>query len=197
MTNVRSAAVFLDRDGTLMLDSGYPSHPDDVQLTPGVAPVLVDLERQGVQRILVTNQSGIARGILSEDDYARVHSRLLELLLEAGASLTAEYHCPHHPDFSGPCDCRKPGTGMFLQAAADRSLDLAASLFVGDRWRDVAPGIELGGFALLIPSSSTPQAEVERAGSENRIADSLAEAVLRWRMQSGRPAGATAREAAT
>lgn len=175
------AAVFLDRDGTLMDDSGYPSDPGHVRLVPHVAPVLAELELWGVPRILVTNQSGIARGMLTEEDYARVHARLVELLAAAGASLTAEYHCPHHPDFSGDCDCRKPSTAMFLRAAAEHSLDPGASLFVGDRWRDVAPGIELGGMALLVPSPGTPPDETHRAAAEGRVAASLADAVTRWR----------------
>lgn len=195
MISVPGAAVFFDRDGTLMEDAGYPSRPDQVRLVPNVAHVLAELELWGVPRILVTNQSGIARGLLTEDDYTRVHTRLIELLREAGASLTAEYHCPHHPDYSGGCDCRKPATAMFLRAAAEHALDPSASLFVGDRWRDVTPGIHLGGTAYLIPSASTPPTEVQLAQGENRLATSLAEAVRRW--QDGASKGSSLRAPST
>ena len=181
-------AAFLDRDGTLMRDIHYPRDPDAVVLVPGAADALRRLELAGVVRVVITNQSGIAQGKVSVADYEAVRDRLGALLLAEGASVDASYHCPHHPDFTGPCDCRKPATGMYRQASADLALDPAASLFVGDRWRDVGPGLELGGFALLVPSEATPSADVERARREAQVVSTLGEAVDRYLAWLARPA---------
>lgn len=181
-------AAFLDRDGTLMRDIHYPRDPDAVVLVPGAADALRRLERAGIVRVVITNQSGIAQGKVSVADYEAVRDRLGALLLAEGASVDASYHCPHHPDFTGPCDCRKPATGMYRQASADLALDPAASLFVGDRWRDVGPGLELGGFALLVPSEATPSADVERARREAQVVSTLGEAVDRYLAWLARPA---------
>lgn len=163
-----------------MEDVAYPSRPEQVRLVPGVAPVLAGLATAGIPRIVVTNQSGIARGLLTEEDYQRVAARLEQLLAEQGASLTASYHCPHHPDFGEPCECRKPGTLLFHLAAREHRLDLAASLYVGDRWRDVEPGLVLGGTALLVPSPATPPEERALAEGRRLMAGTLREAVARW-----------------
>ncbi|HLV27119.1 MAG TPA: HAD family hydrolase [Gemmatimonadales bacterium] len=185
----RSPAVFLDRDGTLVHDVSYIRSPDQVRLLPGVAPVLVALELLEIPRVIVTNQSGIARGMFSEADYEAVHGRLTELLAEQGASITAEYHCPHHPDFTGACECRKPGTQLFERAAAELNLAPEASLFIGDRWRDVQPGLALGGTAALVPAASTPESDVATARAAGLLAENLAEAVSRWRVATLRVPG--------
>ena len=143
-------AVFLDRDGTIIEDTGYVAHPSAVRLLPGAAPAIARLNRGGIPAIVVTNQSGIARGLLDQAAYSAVARRLDELLGAAGARLDADYHCPHHPDFSGPCECRKPGTLLYRQAAADHGLSLADSWWVGDRMRDVLPAERFGGRGLLI-----------------------------------------------
>src|SRR6185503_8493269 len=125
------------------------------------------------------NQSGIARGLLTNGQYERVRERLDEVLRREGAWIDASYMCPHHPDFTGPCDCRKPSPALFELAAGEHGLDPAASLFAGDRWRDVSPGAELAGLAILIPGANTPRADRERAELDERIliARSLDEAV--------------------
>jgi histidinol-phosphate phosphatase family protein len=102
--------------------------------------------------IVVTNQSGIARGLVTEDQYHATSRRLEELLAAEGAHLQAQYHCPHHPEFTGPCDCRKPGTSLYRVAADRFGLDLAASWWVGDRRRDVQPARLLGGRGILLAS---------------------------------------------
>ena len=183
VTRTLRPAAFLDRDGTLMRDMHYPRDPDAVVLIAGVAEALRRLERAGVARVVVTNQSGIAQGKVSASDYEAVRDRLAALLAAEGAHVDASYHCPHHPDFTGPCECRKPGTGMYRDAASSLALDPARSLFAGDRWRDVQPGLELGGFALLVPSEATPAADRERAEREARVVATLGEAVdqyLAW-----------------
>lgn len=143
-------AVFLDRDGTIIEDTGYIADPEAVRLLPGAAAAIARLNRAGRPAIVVTNQSGIARGLLDEAAYAAVARRLEALLAADGARLDAHYHCPHHPDFTGPCECRKPGPLLYRRAAADHELDLAASWWVGDRMRDVLPAERFGGHGLLL-----------------------------------------------
>lgn len=155
-TELRRAA-FLDRDGTLIKDAHYLRDPADVELLPGVATALERLAKQGFALVVITNQSGIARGILTEADYEAVRTRLDTLLAKEGVTLTASYHCPHLPDVTGPCECRKPGTLLHRTAAADHGLDLALSVFIGDRWRDVAPAVEFEARGYLIPSPNTTE----------------------------------------
>jgi D-glycero-D-manno-heptose 1,7-bisphosphate phosphatase len=173
-------AAFLDRDGTIVVDVDYPSRAEDVRLLPGAAAAIRRLNERGVAAVVVTNQSGIARGLLDEAAYERVRARVEELLAAEGARLDASYHCPHHPDFGGPCECRKPGTALYARAARDLGLDPARSLFVGDRLRDVLPALVLGGRGILLVGPSTPPADAERAVLEFETADSLGEAVERF-----------------
>jgi D-glycero-D-manno-heptose 1,7-bisphosphate phosphatase len=143
-------AVFLDRDGTLIEDRHYLRDPDGVRLLPGAAAAVGQLNAAGLPVVLVTNQSGIARGLLSEAEYAATADRLDELLARAGARLDARYHCPHHPELSGHCDCRKPGLLLYRRAAAELGLDLTRSWWLGDRVRDVAAAGALGGRGVLV-----------------------------------------------
>jgi D-glycero-D-manno-heptose 1,7-bisphosphate phosphatase len=169
-------AVFLDRDGTLIHDRHYLSDPAGVELLPGAGEALARLNRAGLFVVLVTNQSGIGRGYFGDDDYRAVHRRLVELLAADGARLDADYHCPLAPDAPDPGAMRKPGAGMFLRAAREHGLDLAASWLVGDRVRDVAPARELGGRAVLVRGPQTELDALSALGSIP-IVDSLAEAV--------------------
>ena len=173
----RRRAAFLDRDGTLVEDVHYLTRPDQLRLLPGAADAVRALNEAGVAAVVVTNQSGIARGFLSEAEYAATERRLDEMLRAAGARLDGSYHCPHHPELTGPCACRKPGVLLHERAAAELGLDLAASLFVGDRWRDVEPALRLGGRGALVPSPDTPAEEVVRAARAATVADTLGEAV--------------------
>jgi D-glycero-D-manno-heptose 1,7-bisphosphate phosphatase len=147
---MKRAAVFLDRDGTIIVEANYPSDPDDVVLLPGALEALRVLRAAGYALVVVTNQSGIARGLYSEEDFRMVQARLEMLLAEGGVRLDAVLFCPHHPDFTGPCDCRKPGLGMYRQAEATLGIDLASSIYVGDRLRDVLPALQTGGTAYLV-----------------------------------------------
>ena len=126
--------------------------------------------------IVVTNQSGIGRGILTAEDHERVMQRLEALLEEQGARIDASYHCPHLPEDG--CDCRKPGTLLFRTAAKNHpEIDLSRSLYVGDRLRDIEPAITLGGTGVLIPSPETPTSEIAAAAGRARVAPSLGTAV--------------------
>ena len=170
-------AAFLDRDGTIIVDVEFIARPEDVQLLPDAAAAIARLNAAAIPVVVITNQSGIARGYFSEAAYERVRDRVAELLAAGGAHIDATYHCPHHPDISGPCECRKPGTLLHRRAAADLGLDLTRSAGIGDRWRDIAPALELGGRGLLVSHASTPPDERERARAEGLLAPSLSAAV--------------------
>jgi D-glycero-D-manno-heptose 1,7-bisphosphate phosphatase len=135
-------AVFLDRDGTLLDETGYLADPGELKLLDGIAAALRRL-RQGTFFLCVaTNQSGIARGLFDEADLDRVHRRMQEELAAAGVSLDAILHCPHHPDHGSQslrkrCLCRKPAPGMLLEAASRFGLDLPNSWSIGDSGRDL------------------------------------------------------------
>ena len=185
MTELRRAA-FVDRDGTIIEDAHYISRPEQVRLIPGAVDALRRLNEAGVVVVVVTNQSGIARGMITEEEYARVAERVSVLVREAGATIDATYYCPHHPAITGSCDCRKPGLGMFREASDDLDLDLRGSLFVGDKWRDVVPGIELGGRAILVVSPETPAEDLARAQRDAETARSLDDAVIAYLSGAGR-----------
>jgi D-glycero-D-manno-heptose 1,7-bisphosphate phosphatase len=143
------AAVFLDRDGTLVDELGFLTRAADLRLLPGAAAGVRALNQAGLAVVLVTNQSGIARGLLSEADLAAIHARLARELAGAGAHLDALYHCPHHPQQGQPplrraCSCRKPEPGLLFAAAREHGLDLARSWVVGDGARDLEAGRRAG-----------------------------------------------------
>lgn len=175
MTTSRRAA-FLDRDGTLIEDAHYLADAGAVRLLQGVVDPVRRLNAAAVAVVVVTNQSGIAQGLLTEAQYEATRARLDDLIAAHGARIDATYHCPHHPAVTGPCDCRKPGTGLYRRAAADLGIDLARSLYVGDRFRDIAPGIELGG----LPGSChrrPRRRSTSSARAAGFLATSLADAV--------------------
>lgn len=142
--------VFLDRDGTLVHDPGYLHEPAAVALLPGVTDGLGLLAEAGWPLVIVSNQSGIARGLYGSEAFHAVNRRLEELFAHRGVRFAAEYHCPHHPAFTGPCGCRKPATSLFRLAEADLGLDLARSWYVGNRLTDVEPARALGGHGVLV-----------------------------------------------
>jgi len=175
--NSLPSGVFLDRDGTIIEDAHYLSRPEQVRLLPGAADAIARINAATVPAIVITNQSGIGRGIFTDDDHLRITGRLNDLLAESGARIDATYYCPHRPDEE--CECRKPGTLLFRQAAADHGIDLASALYIGDRFRDIEPGIVLGGNCVLIPSAETPADDTLRAVGTARVAPSLGVA-LDW-----------------
>lgn len=170
-------AAFLDRDGTIIKDTGFVGEPESVELLPGVGAALKRLNAAGWPVVVVTNQSGIARGRFTQADYERVAARVGELLAAQGARLDATYVCPHHP--SEQCACRKPGVLLYRNAAREHDLDLTGSWFVGDRLRDVQPAGVLGGRGILVPTAETSSHDTERARREFSVAGSLDEAVTR------------------
>lgn len=155
-------AVFLDRDGTIIEDTGYPRVPADIRLLPGAAAAIRQLNQRRILAIVVTNQSGIARGLLTMEEYAGTEQELDRLLREEGAHLDAHYFCPHFPELSGPCDCRKPGTLLYRQAADRFGIDLSRSWWVGDRIRDVLPAMSLGGRGIVVGRTDESHPDARR-----------------------------------
>ncbi|SRR6266511_1630366 len=147
-------AVFLDRDGTVVEDPppGFLHQPGKVKLLPGAGEAIRRLNDAGYLVVAVTNQSGIARGLYTVADYEAVQRRLTALLTTHHACLDGSYFCPHHPAFTGPCDCRKPGTKLFKDAQAALGIDFTRSWWVGDRLGDVQPARLLRGRGILVMS---------------------------------------------
>lgn len=173
-------AAFVDRDGTIIVEREYLSDPRGVQLIPGAAAALRMLADAGYAIVITTNQSGIARGYYTEADYGAVRRRVDTLLAAADVPVLDTYHCPHHPDLDGPCECRKPAPGLFLRAAREHGLDLARSVYIGDRPRDVEPGLELGGRGVMVRTGHGREEEARMEDHLPRdmfVADDLAAAV--------------------
>ena len=148
-------AVFLDRDGTINEQMGYVNHLSRFQLLPGVARAIRGLNEAGLAVVVVTNQSGLARGYFPESLLEAVHAEMYRLLAQEGARLDGLYVCPHHPEakeerFRLDCDCRKPRTGLLERAAAELGLDLGRSYMVGDRWSDLRCGAAVGATTVLV-----------------------------------------------
>ena len=142
------AAFFVDRDDTLIRNVPYNTDPALVELLPGAARALPWLREATIPVFVVSNQSGIAQGLQREDEVLAVNERLRTLLRAAGAEVQGMYYCPHHPEHGGPCDCRKPEPGMLLRAAREHSIDLGASLMVGNATRDLEAGRRAGTVAV-------------------------------------------------
>ena len=124
-------ALFIDRDGTINHDCPYCRDPKDLRIYDDAVGIIKDFRKKGFLIVIVTNQSGINRGYFSEAEFEKFNSALLKELERVGAKVDAVYHCPHRPDEG--CLCRKPGTGLVLQAAMDLDIDLSSSFVVGDR----------------------------------------------------------------
>lgn len=162
-------ALFLDRDGTLVYPRHYPSQPADLLLYPGIEADLRRLQEAGFLLVIITNQSGIARGYFSEADLRRMHGYLADELSRLSVRADAFYYCPHHPEGSIPalainCECRKPRPGMLLRAAADLHIDLDRSWFVGDILDDVEAGNRAGCRTILVDlgTESPPSTDLRR-----------------------------------
>jgi D-glycero-D-manno-heptose 1,7-bisphosphate phosphatase len=151
----RQRAIFLDRDGTLVHPRRYPSRPDDLQLYHGIGPALHDVQAMGFRLVVVTNQSGLARGFFTASDLDRMHEHLCDGLARSGVRLDAIYHCPHHPDGIVPelaihCNCRKPQPGMLLRAASNLAISLEDSWMVGNILDDIEAGRRAGCRTILV-----------------------------------------------
>ena len=147
-------AVFLDRDGTIADDVNYCCRPEDFRILPRAAEAVAMLNEAALPIVVVTNQSGVARGYLTEHTLAQIHQKLRDELARCGAWVDAIYYCPHHP--GDGCVCRKPGTGMLRRAAEELGLALAGSYLVGDREMDVLAGQAAGCHTVLVETGPAP-----------------------------------------
>jgi D-glycero-D-manno-heptose 1,7-bisphosphate phosphatase len=179
-------AVFLDRDGVVIEDSHYLGDAARVRLVPGSAEAIAALNRAGWAVVVVTNQSGVARGLFSFDSVGLVHHAITAMLSDRGAHVDAFQFCPHHPEaeiaeFRRDCDCRKPRPGMLHRAARELGLDLAASWMVGDRTSDLEAGAAAGCRTALVRTGYGATVDVAAldwdALNLKLVADNLAEAV--------------------
>ncbi|WP_375056209.1 D-glycero-beta-D-manno-heptose 1,7-bisphosphate 7-phosphatase [Zobellella sp. DQSA1] len=161
------AAIFLDRDGVINKDTGYVSQSDDFIFIDGVIDALRLLKQKGYLLVVVTNQSGIARGLFTEDDFMRLTEWMDWSLADRDVDLDGIYFCPHHPTEGGGaetkvCDCRKPAPGMLLEAARELSIDLTASYMVGDKVSDLKAAEAAGvGHKILVRTGKAITAEGE------------------------------------
>ncbi len=172
-------AVFLDRDGTINMEKDYLYKIEELELIPGTKEAIRLLNQAGFLVIVVTNQSGIARGFYCEDDLKQLHQYLDGLLLSAGARVAGWYYCPHHTAGKSPyniiCECRKPLPGMLLQAAREHSIDLSASWMVGDKLADIEAGLAAGCQPILVRTGYGSQEE-PLLPEGVKVADNLLEA---------------------
>jgi histidinol-phosphate phosphatase family protein len=143
-------AIFLDRDGTINIEKEFISNPDDVELIPGAAEGLHLAAEHGFKLFVISNQSGVARGLMTEDDVARVNQRLIDLLGSEGVKLDAVEFCGHHPSVTGRCECRKPQRGMIDRVLKKFDIDLARSFVIGDRALDRELAFNIGAKAIMV-----------------------------------------------
>jgi len=178
-------AVFLDRDGTLIEESGYLDRLDRLVFFPYTVDAVRALNRAGFAVVVVTNQAGIARGIVRESFVSEAHAAISERLAGGGARIDAYYYCPHYrtgvvAQYVTACDCRKPRPGMLRRAAQDRGLDLSRSFAVGDRWHDIEAGQASGARGVLVRTGwgraeeAAPKAGVVPAAVVDTLADAVA-----------------------
>jgi D-glycero-D-manno-heptose 1,7-bisphosphate phosphatase len=134
-------ALFLDRDGVINIEKNYLYRVEDFEFIDGVFELCKHFQNLGFIIVVITNQSGIARGYYSQDDFLKLSSWMVDEFKKQGINISRVYHCPHHPDFSGECECRKPKNGMILEAQKDFDIDLKNSVLVGDSESDIEAAI--------------------------------------------------------
>ena len=169
--NKHQAAVFLDRDGTINEEVGYLDRLEKLRLIPGAAEAIRLINESGMKTVVVTNQSGVARGFFTEAFVDEVHTHLREMLREEGASLDGFYFCPHHPTegrgrYLRSCNCRKPSPGLLLRAAEELHLDPARSYMVGDTLKDIEAGARAGVQGILVRTGYGEEAAAELGPDE-------------------------------
>jgi D-glycero-D-manno-heptose 1,7-bisphosphate phosphatase len=177
-----NAAIFLDRDDTIIEDPGYINDPEQVKLLPAATDALSQLKKMGYKLVVVTNQSAVARGMVSEEVLEEIHERLRKLLGRKHVYLDGIYYCPYHPEAVIPkyrrdSDFRKPNPGMLFQAAEEMDLDLKESWMIGNTYSDVAAGVNAGCRTILIRSSLNPPTKGPADPNPDKIAVNIKEAV--------------------
>ena len=178
-------AAFLDRDGVLNVEAGYVDRLERLVLFPFVIDAIRLLNQAGYVVVVITNQVGVAHGLYGEDFVERTGQYLMERARQGGARIDGHYYCPHSPDavierLRVDCDCRKPKPGMALQAARDLNIDLARSVVIGDRWRDLAVARAIGARGILVKTGyGATEAALPPAGmTADHVCENLIEAVV-------------------
>jgi D-glycero-D-manno-heptose 1,7-bisphosphate phosphatase len=178
-------AVFLDRDGTVNEEVGYLKDLGQLRLIPGAGSAIRILHEAGLKVVLITNQSGVARGYFPESFVHDTHVLLEQMLQQEGARLDGIYYCPHHPTagssrYTMACDCRKPGTGLIDLAARELDIDIQRSYVVGDKWSDIELGQRAGAHSILVrtgfAADDAGNARPLHVGDPDFIAHTIAEA---------------------
>ncbi len=186
-----AGAVFLDRDGTLNRERGYVTKPDQLEVFPAAREALRLLRDAGHRMVVLTNQAGIAKGLYTEADLARVHERMHQ---ELDAIPLGYFHCPHHPDglvatgYAGACPCRKPADGLLVRAAAVCRLSMAGGVVVGDSARDLLPARGHGLRTVLVKSGKPWRSELTTLEAAGAPPDAIVDDVLaaaRWIVAEG------------
>ncbi len=189
----KGAAVFFDRDGTLVREVNYLTTIEQIEVLPSVASALRLLRAHGFKLVMVTNQSVVARGALSEAGLQKIHAEIISRLAQDSAALDAIYYCPHHPtegvgDYRIVCDCRKPKTGMIRRAAEDLEIDPTLSYVVGDQLTDIELASAVGATGILVGRDDAAASGVpprsfpvvgNLAGAAQWIVERLRESCLR------------------
>lgn len=162
-------ALFLDRDGVVNVEKDYLYKIDDFELIDGILDVCRFYENQGYIIIIVTNQSGISRGYYTENDFKHLSEWMIDYFKSLGVTITHIYHCPHHENIDGVCECRKPEPGMFLEAQKDFDIDMKNSVMIGDNERDIEAAVRAGITTNILLSHE------ETESNANKIVRSLKE----------------------
>jgi D-glycero-D-manno-heptose 1,7-bisphosphate phosphatase len=137
-------ALFIDRDGVINVDRVHVSRVKDFEFTKGIFDLCRKYTESGYLILVITNQAGIAKGLYSEKDFRKLTRWMIKQFFKHGVKISRVYHCPHHPDFTGPCKCRKPEPGMILQAIKDFNLDIKQCILIGDKDNDLEAGRRAG-----------------------------------------------------
>lgn len=141
---ISAKALFLDRDGTVNVEKNYVFRKEDVEFIPGIFELTRAYQKEGFLIFIITNQSGIARGYYSEEDFEKLTYWMNEQFRKEGIKITAVYHCPHLPEITGECDCRKPKPGMIFKAIREFNIDPVKSVLIGDKKSDILAGENAG-----------------------------------------------------
>ncbi len=147
--------IFLDRDGTINREDGYITKVEQIHLYEGTVPALRMLNEMGYRIVIVSNQAGVGKGLLNEDELLKINNAILKILADQGVSIERLYYCPHHPDAVVPvyrkqCACRKPATGMVVRAAQDLGVDVRGAYMIGDKLCDMELAYNFGGRGILV-----------------------------------------------
>ena len=175
-------AVFLDRDGTIIEDVGYMSSPEQIQFIPGSIEAIKKLKEAGYKVVVITNQAGIARGLITEDMLQTIDKVLHKWILNAGAHLDGIYYCPHHPEhgvypYKQVCECRKPHPGLIKRAQKDLNIELSHSFMIGDKATDVAAGKRAGTKTIFVMTGRGKNEKERLIEKPDHIAENLNQAV--------------------